>query len=208
MTVETATGAYGKLPFHGDFVTRDLPPDFIRQWDEWLQRALQASKDAMQTHWHDTFLTSPIWRFVIAPGIVGDSCWMGCMSPSSDSVGRIFPVTFAREYPQETNPFLLAMLSEAWMQGVEKEILAIFDAEEGSVDTILDRVTALEPPTLAAPFPGAVSWASERAGVTRVLADRAAISRPTCLTRCSVINWELMPCGGAWAPRLWSRRCC
>ena len=153
VTVETATGAYGKLPFHGDFVTRDLPPDFIRQWDEWLQRALQASKDAMQTQWHDTFLTSPIWRFVIAPGIVGDSCWMGCMSPSSDSVGRIFPVTFAREYPQETNPFLLAMLSEAWMQGVEKEILAIFDAEEGSVDTILDRVNALEPPDIGGTIP-------------------------------------------------------
>ena len=155
VTVETATGAYGKLPFHGDFVTRDLPPDFIRQWDEWLQRALQASKDAMQTHWHDTFLTSPIWRFVIAPGIVGDSCWMGCaMSQAPDSVGRIFPVTFAREYPQETNPFLLAMLSEAWMQGLKRKFLRFLMLREGSVDTILDRVNALEPPTLAAPFPG------------------------------------------------------
>ncbi len=153
VTGEIITGVYGKLPFHGDFVNRALPQDFIQRWDSWLQGALEAGKAAMQEHWNDVFLTSPIWRFVVAPGILGESCWLGCMSPSSDSVGRIFPVTFARAYPAETNPFLLAMRSEPWMQGVEKEILAMFDMEEGSVDTVLERINAIEEPEFGEPIP-------------------------------------------------------
>ncbi|OGI58559.1 MAG: type VI secretion-associated protein, partial [Candidatus Muproteobacteria bacterium RBG_19FT_COMBO_61_10] len=30
-------GVYGKLPTHGDFIQRNLPSAFVRQWDVWLQ---------------------------------------------------------------------------------------------------------------------------------------------------------------------------
>jgi type VI secretion system protein ImpM len=147
------TGVYGKLPSHGDFVSRDLYQAFVKEWDDWLQSGLDASRKTLKEHWNDVFLTSPIWRFVLAPGVIGDACWLGCISPSSDSVGRIFPVTFAREYPAATNPFLLAMRSEPWMRAVEKEILNAFDAAARPVESILEAVNAIESPELGEALP-------------------------------------------------------
>ena len=147
------TGVYGKLPSHGDFISRDLSQVFVHQWDAWLQSGLEASKKTLQEHWNDVFLTSPIWRFVLAPGVIGDTCWLGCISPSSDSVGRTFPVTFAREYPTATNPFLLAMRSEPWMRAIEKEILDTFEAATRPVESILEAVNAIDEPELGEPLP-------------------------------------------------------
>lgn len=39
-----ATGFYGKLRSHGDFVSRGLPHGFVQAWDAWLQTGLLTSQ--------------------------------------------------------------------------------------------------------------------------------------------------------------------
>ena len=66
-------GWYGKLPALGDFVSRRLPPEFVRTWDTWLQEGLGTTRAALGDGWLDCYLTAPIWRFVVLPGLVGSS---------------------------------------------------------------------------------------------------------------------------------------
>jgi type VI secretion system protein ImpM len=91
--VDQVTGFYGKLPSHGDFLSRRLPRQFIEPWDQWLQGGLAASREQLGKDWLNTFLFSPIWQFALAPGLCGDDAWAGVVMPSVDKVGRYFPLT-------------------------------------------------------------------------------------------------------------------
>lgn len=84
-------GLYGKLPAHGDFVARNLPPRFVNAWDEWLQGFVGSSQEQLGDDWLNIYLTSPIWRFVFSSGTLDDSAWAGVVLPSVDRVGRYFP---------------------------------------------------------------------------------------------------------------------
>ena len=88
-------GFYGKLPILGDFVSRRLPASFIRDWDEWIQESISASKKELDANWLKVYLTSPIWRFVLSPGSCGDRASTGILMPSVDKAGRYFPLTLA-----------------------------------------------------------------------------------------------------------------
>jgi type VI secretion system protein ImpM len=92
---DCAAGFYGKLPSHGDFLSRRLPRQFIEPWDHWLQRSLAASREQLGRDWLETYLISPIWQFALAPGACGNDAWAGVMMPSVDRVGRYFPLTVA-----------------------------------------------------------------------------------------------------------------
>ena len=93
--LDTAPGLFGKVTSHGDFMSRRLPPAFIAIWDGWLQSSMQGSRDKLGPKWLDTYLTSPLWRFVLAPGVCDANSWAGVMMPSVDRVGRHFPLTLA-----------------------------------------------------------------------------------------------------------------
>ncbi len=86
---------FGKVRSHGDFVARRLPASFTRAWDDWLQAAMQASREQLGSAWLSTYLNSPIWRFALAPGVCGPHVWTGVLMPSVDRVGRQFPLTIA-----------------------------------------------------------------------------------------------------------------
>jgi type VI secretion system protein ImpM len=72
-----------------------LTPGFVETWDKWLQNALTASKEQLGDRWLEIYLTSPIWRFFLSPGICGSMLWTGILMPSVDKVGRYFPLTLA-----------------------------------------------------------------------------------------------------------------
>jgi len=108
-------GLYGKIPSEGDFVTRRLPWEFTSVWDEWLQQGMQASREALGARWLELYLSAPIWRFQVAPGVCGPIGWRGLFFASVDRVGRYFPLTLAFA---DTGPTALAALSgdaEAWI---------------------------------------------------------------------------------------------
>ena len=90
---EPAFGAFGKMPCLGDFFRLRVAQDFVTIWDSWLQAALLASRQLLGDRYDDCYMTAPIWRFVLPPGVAGGTGVMGVLMPSVDRVGRQFPLT-------------------------------------------------------------------------------------------------------------------
>jgi len=80
---------FGKLPAHGDFVSRGLTELAERAWDDWASAALErlragaADFDAA----HDA---APPWRFVAGPSALGQGWRIGALTASIDGAGRRF----------------------------------------------------------------------------------------------------------------------
>jgi type VI secretion system protein ImpM len=125
------TGYFGKVSTHGDFVTRRLPHGLVAAWDEWLQQCIQASRERLGEQWLNHYLTSPVWRFAISPGVVGADGLAGVMMPSVDRVGRYFPLMIAA-------PGAPPLLD--WLQ----RHAAWFDAIDDLARTSLDPAFTLE----------------------------------------------------------------
>lgn len=92
-TANDPPGWYGKIASLGDFASRRLPPSFIAVWDAWLQQVISVSRSELGDTWLDAYLTCPVWRFLLQPGVCGESVWTGVLMPSVDRVGRYFPLT-------------------------------------------------------------------------------------------------------------------
>src|SRR5690606_12225944 len=92
MTQISAPGFYGKLRGAGDFVQRRLPPDFLHVWQRSCSRATADSPDLLCERWLPFSHASPLWRFLLSPGVCNDSAWAGVLAPSADRVGRCFPM--------------------------------------------------------------------------------------------------------------------
>ncbi|SAL53292.1 hypothetical protein AWB64_05803 [Caballeronia sordidicola] len=93
---EAATGFYGKVRTHGDFVGRGLSREFVVQWDAWLQRGLLKARERFGEAWLQDFLGMPLWCFAMKPGVMDDEAYAGVMMPGIDAVGRYFPLVVAR----------------------------------------------------------------------------------------------------------------
>lgn len=122
-------GYFGKIPCRGDFISRWLPREFLDPWDYWLQNAVSASRTHLSEGWLDTYLTSPIWRFFLSPGICGESSWIGAWMPSVDKVGRYFPFTLVLPLPGSTNPFRVLDSATHCFFDMEKLILSTLEEE-------------------------------------------------------------------------------
>lgn len=119
MKLNASIGFYGKLPIIGDFVSRRLPNEFIGPWDGWLQSAIAASREELGDDWLNSYLTSPIWRFLLSPGLCGKQAAAGIVMPSVDRVGRYYPLTVAALFEQAPPlPFLLTS-GNAWFEQLE-----------------------------------------------------------------------------------------
>jgi type VI secretion system protein ImpM len=156
----TTPGWYGKLPALGDFVGRRLPPEFVRAWDTWLQDRLGTTRAALGDAWLDSYLTAPIWRFVLLPGLVGTSGWAGVLMPSVDRVGRHFPLTIAAPLPSVGAAAQIVFGGESWLAGLEEAALAALEVTRGPDD--LDAALAEQTLTLVvSDFTGAAGsrWA-------------------------------------------------
>lgn len=95
MRGQAVIGYFGKIPSHGDFVSRGLPPALVAAWDAWLQQCMLESQRQLGDEWLPLYLNSPVWRFAISPGILGAEGLGGVMMPSVDRVGRYFPLMVA-----------------------------------------------------------------------------------------------------------------
>jgi type VI secretion system protein ImpM len=126
-SAEDAIGVYGKVPVRGDFITRRLGRPFVDAWDDWLQDAISASRDALAEHWTDVYLTSPIWRFALGDGCCGPNTVVGVVMPSVDSVGRYFPLMLGRELPAGIELMGVIARLGAWFQAVEERALATLE---------------------------------------------------------------------------------
>ncbi len=92
-------GAFGKMPSVGDFFRLTPPPGFVRVWDAWLQEVLLAGQAAHGPYWDGYYMSAPIWRFTLAPGLAGPEKVIGVLMPSVDRVGRRFPLSLMAALP-------------------------------------------------------------------------------------------------------------
>jgi type VI secretion system protein ImpM len=162
------TGYFGKVSTLGDFVSRGLPDGLVAAWDAWLQQCIHASQQQLGDKWLNCYLTSPVWRFAIAPGILGPEGLGGVMMPSVDRVGRYFPLMIGAVGA----PPLLDWFHKhvAWYDAVE-------DLARASLDPAfrLAQFDAMPEPTLtdaaqAAPAGGVWRFALDEALGERVAA--------------------------------------
>lgn len=153
----SSPGWFGKLPGAGDFAHRRMPHALRAVWDDWLHDGLADLRSRHQ-EWVESYLTSPIWCFLLAPGVADDSAWMGAMAPSVDRIGRYYPIAvFA---PLEGDPsdwwkaaqqvLLQALEDDAGAEHFERLIAAVF------APIVLDGSNTNNAPHL--PGPGRSAW--------------------------------------------------
>jgi len=135
-------GCYGKLPAVGDFVNYHLPADFVSQWDEWLQTVILAGKENLQDQWLSSYLTCPIYHFILAPDLLGESGRLGVMVPSVDRVGRYFPLMVCAPLHQQANLNCLHSDYAEWFSEAESLLLACLD--EMSVEQLKEGLQGLD----------------------------------------------------------------
>ncbi len=165
-------GFYGKLPCRGDFVGRQLSRDFIDVWDRWLQEGLEAARHRLGEDWLEYYLASPVWRFLLDPGIAGPAPVIGVLMPSVDQVGRYFPLTVATELPAEYRVVDLAALADPWCEQAETAVLSALE-EDSDFETFAEVVEDLDRPMLPAPTSGG----ADQAGWWLRVEDDANLSR-------------------------------
>jgi type VI secretion system protein ImpM len=136
-------GFFGKLRTQGDFVARRMPAPLRLSLDAWLQAALLRSRQDLGAAWLPAWLASPLWRFVLAPGVGGERACAGVMMPSLDRVNRCFPLVLAAELAG--TPSLADCLGAhgAWFAGLEDLALSTLDADF-SIDAFDARLLALD----------------------------------------------------------------
>jgi type VI secretion system protein ImpM len=122
-------GFFGKIPARGDFVSRRLDPSFRSGIDDWLQRCTDVSRRQLGTAWLESYLNTPVWRFVLGPGLLCDSASAGVMIPSVDRVGRYFPLILAVQLPGCRSPATLLHAARDWFDAAEAVILTVLDDE-------------------------------------------------------------------------------
>jgi type VI secretion system protein ImpM len=145
MTTTTAPGFFGKIPSHGDFINRRVARSFLEPWDDWLQRAVARSREQLDKDWLDTYLTSPIWRFVLSPGVCSDQPHAGVLMPSVDKVGRYFPLTITVAIPKGFNILQLPKDVNEWFDKAEQQALSALE-EPFNLDEFDREVEQLDVP--------------------------------------------------------------
>lgn len=117
-----AFGWHGKLPTRGDFVGRGLPRAWLRGWDDWVQRAMaDASRRIDAVLLRERLLGMSPWHFVALPESVAPpraTVWTGVVLPSTDRVGRAFPLLFAQSYD-------LAAAENADLDGLHEQAIEL-----------------------------------------------------------------------------------
>jgi type VI secretion system protein ImpM len=138
-----SSGYYGKIPATGDFIKYNLTRAFVEPWDDWLQASISYMRKEMGNEWLDAYLTSPIYRFVLTPGICGENGWQGVIMPSVDRVGRYFPMTICAPLDPAKNPFQHILHENDWFSRAESLILSVLE-DGGSADTLNQSLQTLD----------------------------------------------------------------
>ena len=117
-------GLFGKLPSHGDFVARNLPPALRVGWEAWLDAGLDRSRQMLGDKWLELYLSSPVWHFAVASGCCGGQPFAGVMIPSVDRVGRYFPLSILAAVSPQHSAAEIALGGKAWFERAEAVALS------------------------------------------------------------------------------------
>ena len=106
-------GAFGKMPALGDFFRLAVASDVVPPWDAWLQATLLTASQNLGPRFEACYMSAPIWRFALPPGVAGSQGLIGVLMPSVDRVGRRFPLTLMAQTGSEEQAPLRNLLWQA-----------------------------------------------------------------------------------------------
>lgn len=129
-------GFFGKLPGYGDFIQRNVSPDFVNQWDNWLLKSIEASRSQLGDDWRARYFNSPIWRFVIASNVLDGLTTTGLIMPSVDKSGRCYPFTVICQSDAAINPFIFARETDSLHENGEEFVLSLLEKQRPDLDDI------------------------------------------------------------------------
>lgn len=123
------TGYYGKTSARGDFVSHRLPQTFVNVWDDWAQQLVLSCQQNYPDNFDKTWYQLPSYRFVLSAGLAGEMAWLGILIPSSDSVGRNYPLCFARPLNSGMLPNQALMTSGEYFHDLESLISKLISSD-------------------------------------------------------------------------------
>ena len=118
--VNARVGVFGKLPAHGDFVRRGLPPVVTNRLDEWLQAGFGQS-----AHPSAAIAALDPLRFASSV-VVDDELALGTMIATRDRVGRDYLVVALRlsSHPSRILPDAIPAVWDDWCSRAEALLIA------------------------------------------------------------------------------------
>ena len=120
--------AYGKMPALGDFLRLGAEPGFVTPWDLWLQGTLLAARQNLGPRFEACYMSAPVWRFSLPPGVAGPQGAVGVLMPSVDRVGRQFPLTLLAQTGQDAQAPLRNLIWQSpVLDAVERLALDMLD---------------------------------------------------------------------------------
>lgn len=138
-------GAFGKMPSVGDFFRLGVAPAFVQVWDEWIQRSMLAASQALGEAWDQHYMSTPIWRFCLSPGLAGPQKMLGVLMPSVDRVGRRFPLTLVAGLSNEGSAILAHFRAAEVFCQLEDLALASLE-DDMTRDRLAEGLDKLTPP--------------------------------------------------------------
>ena len=115
-----------------------------------MSDAMEGVRREPDGDWTTPYLSAPIWRFWIGPGIAGCSC-LGAIMPSVDGVGRYHPLMLVGTW-QDTVPPPEFETNEIWFAAAEQVLLDAL-GDGGSLDRLLEQTATLPDPVTGLPLP-------------------------------------------------------
>ncbi len=89
MSSHAVTWLFGKMPTHGDFVSRGLAPDTRDVLDRWLSDEMIRARQHVGAAFESAYDSASPWLW-------SDGGESGAICPSMDSAGRRFPILVGR----------------------------------------------------------------------------------------------------------------
>lgn len=136
------TGYYGKTSARGDFISHRLPRTFVNVWDDWAQQLVVSCQHSNPERFDEIWYQLPCYRFALSAGLAGENAWLGIMLPSSDSVGRKFPLCFARAVSDNAVPASALTGNSDYFTAIETLIRQLHqsDYDYSRLDSQLDAI--------------------------------------------------------------------
>ena len=165
---------FGKLPAHGDFVSRGLDGARQQAWDIAASRLLDTAQSRLGPDFAEAHGQAPPWRFVCGPGPLGQDWRAGVIAPSVDSAGRRFVLALGWDGLALDEAHRLASVAGPAMEALAYDAIGQALTADEVVERLHAPVTPPEGDAAMAPLADDGAWWTLDMGGAVALARQGA----------------------------------